>query len=1001
MNQNTKRKKITAAVTILLFLFSSLLPLKSEAILVEFISDIASDAIDWDYAADTISSRIEQRYGFDQDIWLKAKRKESAPRVEVFFDNTNPKPGEKVTAHAVPEYFKNDPQNLYYTWYVIHTTDGRSQTATNSITSGKIEAAKWMSRGDYDPDLDGQEYGDSDKDPDADGWPAVDTNSYDEDETAAPMGGADGVGGLAEETVETFSSATEWCDSLGNHTWDKCSYNDTDAVKPLDTYFTLKSAQTNHYCDLCKDYFSGDGLSAYNSAKSTRNSCCYNNITATDCVDGDGNPIKCPYDSSTDYCGVTYDSNFAGCYDSFKETNKSTVSTCLTTEFDSCKTDWGTVHQDTNGDGFSDLNEEDTTQVSRCYKHDFGTNANASIFRENELASGVTDDSSGLDISISCKHKWPNATDYKSGSGKFPTGEEEYWKTDPADPDTDGDGSPDEADVIGLNQQSFTWNYQTGDRVGVVVEGTSMIPTDEKNAYYKIMWGHLDVCDATKTHLLDDDGCDDSDDYGFGFFATKSPSEQGEDRLKISLSYSPDNPLADPSSENADNILGDGTITDADEISVLASLDNTDYNPSELYYTWQISKGDPSKDDWSEVKNIEDNFNTSSPASGMGIFQFNFAPKKDVLSGSGDIVYFKVTLTAGKASDLEAGRGRSSVIVPVNKKGIRITLHEVNVAGGKASIGEEICDEGLYKSLCPVVRGQMLAARVSGSHYAKSDSQFSWKINGVAHYPPANASQLFSGWSDTAIFLPITKEEQEIEEISVTATARDELLPATGVRFATVVRPALFIKSSDTSVSWPKIYAAESPTQKSVAQNIESSTAFEALTGSTASYYLDFVPYYLLGEDSNSQIDWLVNGTSIFSPDFYENNPYLGHIGLENNNRTIKMPVDGNQGAFASLSAEVQKFWSDDERSIAYSAWGIAPETLAGETSVSIESVDAAGDTIGSANNPGQILAAIGTHLPHYFMYLLRLALTMAVMFVVSAGFYGLTQKLNLANEEK
>jgi hypothetical protein len=295
----------------------------------------------------------------------------------------------------------------------------------------------------------------------------------------------------------------------------------------------------------------------------------------------------------------------------------------------------------------------------------------------------------------------------------------------------------------------------------------------------------------------------------------------------------------------------------------------------------------------------------------------------------------------------------------------------------------------------------MLAAQVSGSNYKASDSEFLWKAGGNPLYPPANASQLFDGWNNTTVFFPITKEEQGIEDISVTATSKNQLQPATGTRLTTVVHPAVFIKSGDTSLSWPKTYTAADPNQKAAYQNIESSDAFEATTNATVPYYLDFVPYYLLGADTNSQINWLVNGTDITSPDFYANNPYLGQIGLENNDRTIKLPTGGTVGAFTTLSAGVKKYWSDDERGITYTAWGIAPDTLSGGSSVSIEAVNAPSDVVGSANSPGQILAAIGTHLPHYFMYLLRLVLTMAVMFIVSAGFYGVTQRLNLGNEEK
>ncbi len=959
--------------------------------------------------SDEITQRTETRYGIDQDIWRRAQRKESAPRVEIFFDNTNPKPGEKVTAHAIPQFFKNNPENLYYTWYLIHTKDGSIETATNTISEGKKEAAAIMARGDYDPNLDGQTYEDSNKDPDVDGWPDVDSNSYDENKTAAPMGGADGVGGLAEESVSAYNSADEWCDSLGNHTWDSCSYNDTDNYKPLDTYFTLTSSQTNHYCNLCEDYFSGDGAAAYASAKTARNNCCYTNTPESSLQCSSVDPVtmettyyKCPQDSNIDYCGVTYNPLFEQCYTNFKEANKSTFSACLDAEYTSCETDWAAVHEDFNGDGFSDYSEQDTTSVSRCYKHNFGTNADASIFMENELSGNATNNSSGLDFSTPCKHKWINSPDYKSGSGKFPNGEEKYWKTDPTDPDTDGDGFKDEADIIGLGQQEFTWTYRSGDRLGVVVEGTSMIPVDEKSAYYKIMWGHMDVCDSTKTQLMSDDECDDSSDYGFGFLATESPSEQGDDNLEISLSFSPDNPVADPSDENEENISDDGAIMDADMITVVSSLDNTEYNPNNLYYHWQISKGNPEKDDWTEIKDISENFSTNNPSSGMGISSFSFTPKKSSLSEDSDINYFKVTLTVSLASGLKKGRGRSSVIIPVNTKGIKLTLHKVDIKNGKATIGEEVCDNELHKILCPAVKGQMLAAKISGNRYNNSNSEFSWTINGNPIYPPNDVSDTFDGWSNTAVFFPITKSEQEIETISVTATSKEELQPATSARLVTVVHPAVFIKSADSSLSWPKTYQAESQLQKSTLQNFESAKAFEALAGRTASYYLDFVPYYLLGNDSNSQINWSVNGTDITSVDFYENNPFLGIIELENENKGIKLPISEIEGAFTTLSAEVKKYWSDEERAISYHTWDIAPETLSGDASISIEAVTAASsDELSAGNGVGQILAAVGTHLPHYFMYLLRLALTMVVMFVASSIFYGLTQRLKFTDDEK
>ena len=124
---------------------------------------------------------------------------------------------------------------------------------------------------------------------------------------------------------------------------------------------------------------------------------------------------------------------------------------------------------------------------------------------------------------------------------------------------------------------------------------------------------------------------------------------------------------------------------------------------------------------------------------------------------------------------------------------------------------------------------------------------------------------------------------------------------------------------------------------------------------------------------------------------------------LENNDRTIKFPVDNVEGQNYTLSANVKKYWSDDEKNFLASAWGITPETLSGKTDVTITTKNPppALEDQTSMEKSKQILAAIGTNLPHYFVYLLRLVLTMLVMFFVSAVFYGISQKIGFDYEEK
>ncbi|OGI27731.1 MAG: hypothetical protein A2359_02730 [Candidatus Moranbacteria bacterium RIFOXYB1_FULL_43_19] len=939
---------------------------------------------------DDIFSSVEERYGFSKDIWRVAQRKETAPRVELFFDNTNPKPGEKVTAHAMPEFFKNDPQNLYYTWYLIHTDDGTPQAAKNSIGSGKREAAKIMARGDYDPELDGQNYADSNNDPDQDGWPMID-DSYDEDAVAAPMGGADGVGGLGNGSENTDPGLSEYC---GTHpTSANCSLYTT--TSSFDLYYRFNGTQSNIYCNSCSSQSLPWGT------LSSNNECCY-------LISNPGDPTLISYDSGINYCPSFYNAAYESCFDyaSLQATNEGVINACLDSEYATCEDSYEDIHS-----GSDNVSQgESTSSFSRCYKHKFGTNAGASGFRGFEGSSNTYgNDDTGLDYDVSCRHKWESAPttgsngctsdDCASGSGRFPNGEEKYWRTDPNDPDTDGDGFNDEADVIGLGQQDFTWTYQAGDRVGVTVEGTSMIPTDEQNAYYKIMWGYLDVCDSTKAKLLNDDLCDGSSDYGFGFLATMSPNEQENEKLKLSLSYSPDNPVADPSGENSENIEDDGSILNADQISVTSSLDNTQYNPNLLYYTWQIQRGDPVTDDWGSALDIGDNFDTTSSSSGLGLTDFSFTPKKEALTTSDNgIIYFKVTATAAQASGVEINRGRSSVVVPVNKNGVRIDLYKVNVSGGEATLGEKICTEGLYAALCPAVKGQMLAAKISGSRYNATNSEFSWQTNGNVLNTPTNVSEYFDGWSSTTVFFPITREQQQLEEVSVTVTPTDKLEPVKAGRLITVVEPVALVRSSDTNTAWPKTQIVQSGSTKNSYQTVNNLNMLETFPGSDVSLYLDFVPDYLLADDENTTVDWQIGGISINDEAFDETYGDLNVLTVEGTDLLFTAPE--TVGAYYDISVNLKKYWSQEEADIMSSVWGIVPRPLESDRGITITTVEKPAVDATSLNSPTQLLAAVGTHLPHYVMYNLRLALTLLVMVFTSFWFYALIQKFTNYEEK-
>ncbi len=98
-----------------------------------------------------------------------------------------------------------------------------------------------------------------------------------------------------------------------------------------------------------------------------------------------------------------------------------------------------------------------------------------------------------------CEHLFPEGPDGRQVGGSdnvFTNRDEQFWATDPNDPDTGDRGQKDEAVVAGLGQNKFTWTYQSGDQVGVVVEG-AYDATQYSDASYKVMWAlPKNKCDA-------------------------------------------------------------------------------------------------------------------------------------------------------------------------------------------------------------------------------------------------------------------------------------------------------------------------------------------------------------------------------------------------------------------------------------------------------------------------------------------------------------------------
>ncbi len=149
---------------------------------------------------------------------------------------------------------------------------------------------------------------------------------------------------------------------------------------------------------------------------------------------------------------------------------------------------------DTDRDNLADVERgiSKGKNITRCYRHNFGN-----------IIGGANDSNSGKDLIVECKHKFAtppfgetfgkklegekSVVDYYCDSkreiggddGTFTEEDERCWRLNPESADTDGDGFVDEADLAGLGQNTFTWRYQKGDQVGVIIEGVSLKAINE------------------------------------------------------------------------------------------------------------------------------------------------------------------------------------------------------------------------------------------------------------------------------------------------------------------------------------------------------------------------------------------------------------------------------------------------------------------------------------------------------------------------------------------
>ncbi len=886
---------------------------------------------------------MEDRYGFDKDALRRSVKKEMVPTVEISFNKTNPKEGEKVTALSAPKGFKTDTSNLYYTWYIVHSDDeGR---ALNTIEAGKREAMGILARGNFDADLFGINYA------------AIPAALEDEDGFDASYGGLDGVG-----------------------------------------------AKT------------GNGVGFY-------------------------------------------DDDPAVMFDADKQIVRYSA-------------------------------------ITRCYDHNFGKQVSSDNMGDSE-----EDARAGRDEIVRCSHEFGNCGVGRVGDGDFGVAEEECWGTDPTNADTDGDGVEDEADLAGLNQTQFTWIYRPGDRVGVVIEGTSMIPiseggetetstltgynvtnpitgvvqtfatsgeasafcstflpdnlnlgdstistdmslfndgmanydscdnsiievygagvTDdsgELNAYYKIMWATPAICSTHDNSMrlqlstgapLSDDKCEPGNsDWGFNYFGTIPVNESGGTILDPELSVIPENPQFDAVEMNVENKR-------SDLIQINASLSNEGVNEDYLFYQWQIDRCNGN--DFSDCEHIVPNASLiyESFTEGMGVRELKFFPTSAIfgalsglpaLAATDNKVWLRATVIVSEHESLAGGTsldvdGRTvgaveRIYFPVIRNVVGMNLYKAirDTASGTWRRGPAICDTGLYEDICPVYPYEVLIAETVTADGTPAFDRYNWKINDNSIGAVVNC-RIFGGVGcgtapEEEMFFPVTAGEDSIMSISVSSkrsNATEGSADFVSQRILTVAGPRAVVESVDGNAVATTRF-----------DGTLSDTVYEADNGTTVSFRATVVPRYMsintdaVQDDDEVDLVWYINNIEV-DDDFLVtgNNTMRLNTVLNGDQITFTIPADMTIGTGIDLKARLVKSFSsggaNEYVEMLKDTWGVIDSnTLARDTAISVK----VGFNMALAQDVTlkQYLASSISNAPHYLLFIIRLAIAMVLVWSVMFG---------------
>ena len=904
-------------------------------------------------------------------------RKGQIPEVTIRFSTPNPKPGEIITATADVTGIANI-NDAYYIWYIkgpkrIPDEAAKDTRNPEHIMAVRAQALLYFDPLTFDQPMNGGNNNGIVEDSE---WP----QDKDDDGFKAPMGGGNMKGDGTNycyiydiKTGEQYELAKpgEWSSGCPDGYVPRCMVNDSATSCPVVIPGMEGNIDTSAQAE--SDANTGIANTEANTQATMQGNEGARMRPLARCLDTDMQPVcrdgklACPtadgdLGTNYNYNGVP---NVPTPYCLPKNSNTGQIWTDpYLSGCPSAQSPYVFEGEPTGEEGDYIDGPDDRTRVygTGCFEYlEYGT----------ILKPDVCDLGESTGKSCSSQDFRPVPPD--TGDGTFTREEEMLYHLNPLTSRTTPLAPNDEALAVGFGQREFTWRYQEGDEIGVIVEGIGLEATKHEDASYQTIYALLDPA-------CDDVGMNANGAYNEMVknkaihIKTAGLTDEGfyycieENNLYVKPGTSEYDALNVTVSSNTGNGASQAAVPSglSQPMKITAHAGQTQggsiSNPTHLYYDWSLTCDTNGKDLLTDEEWTKQNL--TSQKEGMNIpaleFTANFPQECFDGNGQGSVTAKAKINEPRKGGGSNFGQSETQFhIYNVEDNPLKTYKTQTTNETQFQKTNTQICDEGIDKTVCRVMNNEVIAIEAEGAQ----PGMVSWKINNKPYHCDATVSQdcTVDGKGSNTIIFPVNGIDGDM--ITVTATINDVTSEKNQAQTITRV-----YRVTDPQVTIIPV-AGATPKVLGVYEDLddnqfldESTSTLEAIAGDTVTLKADLYPGFLNNNTDTTTYEWFVNGES------YTKGPTLSFV---------------PEGQYTTVAVKAIRDIGLDERLALEEGLGITQQQTIPETLTSSIQIETKENTAVATNGTNAFFATVAHNTPEYLLFLLKMTLVVGIMLFI------------------